>query len=140
MGQGVAANVGSIRPAGFTKISSLGVEQQRVKVILQMESALIRNLVKEQDMGVGYRVRVRIFTDQNHDVLTIPRTALFRGANGDWHVFVVRGGKATLQAVEVGLLNDDVAEVTQGVAEGETVVLAPESSLEHGVRVQAMLR
>jgi HlyD family secretion protein len=134
----VRGKVARIFPAGFTKVSSLGVEQQRVKVIIHFDSKDdLRRLLAERGLGVGYRVRVRIFTADKSRALLIPRSALFRAADGRWQVFAVRGGAARLQTVEVGLMNDEQAEIRSGLAEGEMVVLAPESSLSDGMWVDA---
>jgi len=134
----VRGKVARIFPAGFTKVSSLGVEQQRVKVIIHFDSKDdLKRLLTERGLGVGYRVRVRIFTADKSRALLIPRSALFRAADGKWQVFAVRGGAAKLQTVEVGLMNDEQAEIRSGLTEGELVVLAPESSLSDGMRVDA---
>jgi HlyD family secretion protein len=140
VGHGVPGVVHRIYPAGFTKISSLGVEQQRVIVVVRFGEGVLQKLRSERDLGVDYRVRVRIFTDENSRALIVPRSALFRGADGGWEVFVVRSGRAALQPVEVGLMNDEIAEVTKGLEAKETVVLAPESSLHHGTRVDPIVR
>jgi HlyD family secretion protein len=132
------AHVTRLYPAGFTKVSSLGVEQQRVKVIMKFEPDDWKRLREENDLGVDYRVRVRIYTAESTGALVIPRSALFRGANNDWRVFVVRNGKAHLQAVKIGLMNDERAEVTEGLAQDEVVVLAPETNLTEGQRVQVI--
>ena len=128
--------VSRIYPAGFTKISSLGVEQQRVMVIVQFEPDEVSRLRIERDLGVGYRVNVKIFTASNDQALLIPRSALFRGAAGDWQVFVLREGKARLTSIEAGLMNDELVEVVKGLGEGDRVILAPESSLADGARVK----
>ncbi|MCE9607122.1 MAG: HlyD family efflux transporter periplasmic adaptor subunit [Planctomycetia bacterium] len=127
--------VAAIYPAGFTKVSSLGVEQQRVKVIVRFAPGELERIEKMQDLGIGYRVRVRIFTAEKPRTLVVPRSALFRGPDGRWQVFAVRSGKAKLVGVEVGLMNDEQVEVTTPLAEGELVVLAPESTLTDGARV-----
>lgn len=132
------AEVTRIFPAGFTKVSSLGVEQQRVKVIMRLKADDFERLRKTNDLGVGYRVRVRIYTAQSSGSLVVPRSALFRGANSDWRVFVIRGGRARLQAVKVGLSNDEQAEITSGLAEHDQVILAPETNLSEGQRVEAI--
>jgi HlyD family secretion protein len=124
-----------IYPGGFTKISSLGVEQQRVMVIVEISDEDLPWLRREQNLGVGYRVNVRISTAEKPDALVVPRSALFRAADGGWQVYAVRSGRARLQDVQVGLMNDESAEITSGLSEGEQVVLAPESNLEHGARV-----
>jgi HlyD family secretion protein len=128
--------VARIYPAGFTKISSLGVEQQRVKVIVEFEPEELTRLRKQRDLGVGYRVRVRIITAQKPDALVVPRSALFRGDDGQWQVFAVRGGEAEIVPIGDGLMNDKLAEAVSGLEEGELVVEAPESNLTEGAAVE----
>lgn len=137
--EAVRGRVDRIHPAGFTKTSSLGVEQQRVKVVLLFDGRTLERLRAGRDLGVGYRVRVRIFTDEQSHALVIPRSALFRGPGGDWQVFVVRDGKARLISVAVGLMNDDTVAIRDGLEENEPVVLAPETSLSDGARVTALV-
>jgi HlyD family secretion protein len=132
------AQVSRIFPAGFTKVSSLGVEQQRVKVIMKFEPDDWKRLRDENDLGVDYRVRVRIYTAESSGSLVIPRSALFRGANNDWRVFTIRGGRAHLQAVKVGLANDERVEINGGLQENEQVILAPETNLAEGQRVRVL--
>ncbi len=132
------AQVTRIFPAGFTKVSSLGVEQQRVKVIMKFEPEDWQRLRDENDLGVEYRVRVRIYTAASSGALVIPRSALFRGAKNDWRVFSVRGGRAHLQAVKIGLANDEWAEITAGLDENDQVILAPETNLGEGQRVRVL--
>jgi HlyD family secretion protein len=135
VGRGVDGIVDRIYPAGFTKISSLGVEQQRVIVIIRFADGVLAPLRDEHDLGVGYRVRVRIFTAEQPAALIVPRAAIFRGSNGGWEVFAVRGDQAEKVAIEVGLMNDEAVEVTAGLSAGDAVILAPESSLQSGMRV-----
>lgn len=135
LGEGVGGTVKKIYPAGFTKQSSLGVEQQRVKVVVAFDQDVLPKLIDQQELGVGYRVRVRIFTAESRGI-TVPRSALFRGPAGTWQLFVIRGGKARRVDVTVGLLNDERVEITGGVQENEPVILAPDTRLEDGVRVQ----
>jgi HlyD family secretion protein len=132
------ADVTRIYPAGFTKTSSLGVEQQRVKVIMAFEPDDLRRLREQNDLGVHYRVRVRIYTAESSSGLVVPRSALFRGAKNDWRVFAVRGGRAELKSVKVGLSNDEFAEITSGLEDGEQVILAPESNLSEGQGVKVI--
>ncbi len=130
-----------IYPAGFTKVSSLGVEQQRVKIIIHFDPDDLRRLREEQDLGVGYRVRVKITTAEKPDALVIPRSALFRGPRGQRQVYVVRRGRAIIEDVEVGLENDKEAEITsENLKPGDQVVLAPESKLTDGARVTVKQR
>jgi len=124
LGQGVPGSVAKVYPAGFTKISSLGVEQQRVKVLVQLAPEQVE-LLRQREVGVEYRVRVRIFTRRQADALLVPRSALFRGPAGHWQLFVAVAKRAMLRKVEVGLMNDRVAGITSGLAEGDRVILAP---------------
>jgi HlyD family secretion protein len=132
--------VEKIYPAGFTKVSSLGVEQQRVKVIVRIDPEDLRWLRGEQSLGVGYRVRVRIITQSKPDALIVPRSALFRGTGGGWELYVVRNGRARTQPVATGIFNDRHVEITAGLDEGDLVIRTPESSLENGERVKAVRR
>ena len=129
-----------IYPAGFTKVSSLGVEQQRVKVIIAIDPPDLARLRSQRDLGVDYRVRVRVFTAENKGALTVPRSALFRGGDGKWQLFAIRDDRARLQPVETGLMNDELAEITHGLQPNELVVLAPETSLKDGVAVKPITR
>jgi HlyD family secretion protein len=129
------ATVSRIYPAGFTKVSSLGVEQQRVKVIMKFLPEDLAWLRKDRELGVDFRVRVRIITEEKPAALVIPRSAVFRGSGGQWKVFVIRDRLATETNIELGLTNDEFVEIRKGVSAGERVVLAPESSLTDGTRV-----
>jgi HlyD family secretion protein len=135
VGSGVPATVGRVYPTGFTKISSLGVEQQRVKVIIRFAGGVLESLREGRSLGVDYRVRVRIFTAEQQDATLLPRSALFRGPEGAWQVFAVRNGRAELQPVTIGLMNDEHAAVTAGLSAGDTVIVAPESDIKNDVRV-----
>ncbi|HEX3726562.1 MAG TPA: efflux RND transporter periplasmic adaptor subunit [Pirellulales bacterium] len=136
--QAATAQVTRVFPAGFTKVSSLGVEQQRVKVIMKFAADDLRRLRENNDLGVDYRVRVRLYTAQASGSLVVPRSALFRGTDHDWRVFTVRRGRAHLQPVVLGLSNDDMAEITAGLEENDEVILAPETDLVEGQRVQVL--
>jgi HlyD family secretion protein len=124
-----------IYPAGFTKISSLGVEQQRVKVIIRIDQHDRQRLLDQRHVEVGYRVHVKIITAGKPKALVIPRAALFRGSGSQWQVYAVRGGRATLTKVRLGLLNDEWAEVAEGLDQNDRVIVAPESNLVDGMRV-----
>jgi HlyD family secretion protein len=123
-----------IYPRAFTKLSSLGVEQQRVKVIVRFSEQATASL-QEYGIGVDYRVRVRIFVRKSRGTLVVPRSALFRSIDGGWQVYVVRNGVVELQDVRVGLMNDERGEIVEGVQEDECVVLAPDNTVTDGVRV-----
>jgi HlyD family secretion protein len=132
--------VARIHPAGFTKVSSLGVEQQRIKAIIRFAEGELARLIADRHLGVGYRVRVRVFTADKSQAILVPRSAMFRAADNTWQVFAVRGAAARLQSVEVGLMNDEQVEITKGLSEGEPVILAPESTLVNGTRVRMSSR
>ncbi len=125
-------------PAAFTKISPLGVEQQRVKVILRLEPQDLQRLVHQQGIGLGYRVRVRIETASRQNALVVPRSALFRGAQGNWQLAAVRQGRIQFVDVQVGLRNDEHAEILSGIEDQQPVVVAPEACPAPGTRVRAV--
>lgn len=135
--QPIRGKVARIKPQGFTKVSSLGVEQQRVAVVIAINQEDLQKLKAEKrSLGVEYRVRVRIYTAIHPDAVKVPRTALFRGSGGAWRAFVVRGVKVELCDLTVGLTNDAEAEITGGLSPGDLVVIAPESTLTGGMRVR----
>jgi HlyD family secretion protein len=124
------ARVRRVEPAGFMKVSALGVEEQRVNVLIDIEAPpdTLRRL------GGGYRVEARIVTWQQADVLKVPIGALFR--RGDqWAVFVVEGRRARLAPVGLGHRNAQEAEVLNGIDTDHEVVLHPPDALGDGMRV-----
>ncbi len=133
----IAGTVRRIYPQAFTKTSSLGVEQQRVKVIIALSEQDLQRMLASH-VGADYRVRVRIRTGQKENTLVVPRSALFRRTDGQWQVFAVRRGRTQLQAVQAGLMNDEFVEILEGLEEGERVVLAPENNLSAGTRVKEL--
>ena len=133
----IRGTVKRIFPAGFTKISSLGVEQQRVKIIVDIDPHDLKWLQDERGLGVGYRVRARIITAEKAEAVVVPRSTLFRNADGGWQLYVVEEGRARTRVVQVGMLNDETAEVLDGIKVGDAVVLAPESSLSDGKKVSS---
>lgn len=119
-----------VEPAGFTKISALGVEEQRVLVIADITSP------SEQwaRLGDGYRVEAVFILWEEPDVLQIPSSALFR-AGGDWYAFVFEDGRARRHKLEIGHRNGLQAQVLGGLKGGETVIVHPDDTLEDGARV-----
>ena len=109
-------------------------------MIVRFEQEDLARLRKEKNLGVEFRVRVRIFTAEKSDALLVPRSALFRGTDSKWQVFTVSGGAAELRDVEVGLLNDDAAEITGGLEAGDQAVRVPQAEFEDGSRVKAETR
>jgi HlyD family secretion protein len=119
-----------VEPTAFTKVSSLGVEEQRVVAVADITSppAVWRRL------GDGYRVEARFIVWEGADVLQVPAGSLFRQGEG-WALFVVEDGRARLRTVAVGHRNDVAAEVITGVTEGQSVVTHPDESITDGTRV-----
>lgn len=135
----VQGSVRLVEPEAFKKVSSLGVEEQRVAVKISFAKGTLDDLKKSgRSLGLRYRVRVRVITDEKKDALIVPRTALFRGMDGGWEVYRVDQGRARLTGVDVGLMNDHVAEIVSGVTADDRVIIAPESSISDGTRVAAM--
>ncbi|WP_126455929.1 efflux RND transporter periplasmic adaptor subunit [Sulfuriflexus mobilis] len=122
--------VRTVEPVGFTKISALGVEEQRVLVIVDFTSAAER----WQRLGDGYRVEARFVLWQDENVLQVPASSLFRYQDG-WAVFVVEGKRARQRVVKVGQRNGLVAQILTGVDEGESVINHPSDDVEDGRRV-----
>ncbi|MCM2312808.1 MAG: efflux RND transporter periplasmic adaptor subunit [Steroidobacteraceae bacterium] len=119
-----------IEPAGFTKVSALGVEEQRVWVIVDFTSPA----EQWQRLGDGYRVEASFVLWEEKDVLQVPASALFRDGDG-WAVFAVEDGHAVRRRVETGQRNGLAAQVLSGLAEGASVVVHPDDRLRDGVKV-----
>lgn len=124
---GLEARVHLVEPSAFTKVSALGVEEQRVNVIAHLAAP-------EPRLGDRYRVEARIVLWEGDDVIQVPASALFRHGAA-WAVFVLDGGRARLREVEVGHLATFDAEVVRGLEVGETVILHPSDRVEDGARV-----
>ncbi|MGB5458131.1 MAG: efflux RND transporter periplasmic adaptor subunit [Gammaproteobacteria bacterium] len=120
-----------VEPVGFTKISALGVEEQRVLVISDITS----EPSQWQSLGDGYRVEAEFILWNSDDVLQIPASSLFR-TNNVWSVFVVENGKAIRRIVEVGQRNGLSAEITGGLTEGESVITHPDKTIDDRVPVK----
>lgn len=120
-----------VEPSGFTKVSALGVEEQRVRVIVDFTSPR----EEWRRLGDGYRVEARFVVWEGNDVLQIPASALFRHDSG-WAVFVVEGGRARLKPVRIGQRAGLIAQVTSGLAAGEKLISHPDDKIADGVRVK----
>jgi HlyD family secretion protein len=126
-----------IHPEGFTRISSLGVREQRVPVNISIDKVELAKLHKQKRfLGVGFRVQVKIITGESKNVLAIPRTALFRTQSGAWRVFKIVKGKAAETEVQVGITNDTQAEILSGLKAGDKVIIAPDASIKNGTKVK----
>jgi len=120
-----------IEPYGFTKVSALGVEEQRVNVIID----LVDPLAARKNLGHGYRVIVRVVEWSGENVLQVPISALFRD-RGQWSVFVMQDGRAHLVPVRVGRMNDERAQIVEGLKAGASVILHPSEKIDDGVAVR----
>ena len=131
-GPPLAAKVRRVEPSAVTRVSALGIEEQRVPVILDLV-----NPTDGERLGDGFRVVARITVWEGKDRVAVPVAALFR-RGGDWAVYKAVDGKAALQILALGRRNDDFAEVTDGLAADDVVILHPSDQLANGVRVTAV--
>lgn len=131
-GDRLRARVRRVEPSGFTKISALGVEEQRVNVILDLEN----DQEAAARLGDAFRVEVGIEIWREDDVLTVDNGALFRQGNA-WATYRIVDGAAQLTEVLLGQRGSRASQVLDGLEEGDTVVLYPPSALEDGGAVEA---
>ncbi|WP_372635351.1 efflux RND transporter periplasmic adaptor subunit [Fodinibius sp.] len=127
------ASVTRVERQGEVEVSALGVEEQRVEVIAELESPS----EKWNRLGSGYRVLARFIIWEGENVLQVPTSALFRVEEG-WAVFVVQGGEAVRRTVEVGRQTGLSAQVLGGLSEGDEVIVHPGSDIEEGVEVESI--
>ncbi len=135
LGAGVpplAARVRLVEPAAFTKISALGVEEQRVNVVLDF----VEPLDRVQTIGDAFRVEASIVVYRQEDSLKVPVGALFREGDG-WSVFVAEGGRARKRAVKAPRRNGIEALVEAGLQPGEQVIVYPSDALKDGSRLSS---
>ncbi|MEM7433593.1 MAG: efflux RND transporter periplasmic adaptor subunit [Myxococcota bacterium] len=125
------AHVRNIEPSAFTKLSALGVEEQRVNVIIDLDEP--REVWAS--LGDGYRVESRISVWEGEDVLHVPASSVFRVGEG-WGTFAVEDGEASLREVELGQTNGLDTQVLSGLEEGERVIAYPSDSVRDGVTVR----
>ena len=131
-GEVLTARVERVDPSAFTRVSALGIEEQRVTVILALEGGP----ELWQDLGDGFRVIARITLWRGEDLVAIPVGALFRDG-ADWATFRLEEGRAVVRKIELGQRNTEYAEVRAGLEPGDTVILHPSDRVETGVRVIA---
>lgn len=125
--QSLRAKVRLVEPSAFTKVSALGVEEQRVNVIGDFVDS-------PHSFGDAYRVDVKIVTWQGKDILKVPLSALFR-CDRSWCAFTVKDGKADRHLVEVGQRSDFDVRIRRGLQQGDVVILHPTEQIEEGSRV-----
>lgn len=127
--QALEARVRLVEPSAFTKISALGIEEQRVNVIADF-------IEPDAPLGDGYRVEARIVIWEANEALKVPLSALFRSGQS-WNVFVVENGLAKRREVETGHRTDFEVEVLNGLRDDESVIAHPSNLVADGVRVSA---
>lgn len=123
--------VSRVEPFGFTKYSALGVEEQRVNVIIDF----ISPPEEREGLAHGFRVETRTVIWESDNALTAPSSALFRSGD-DWAVFAIANSRARRKTVEIGRNNGVQAEIISGLEEGERVILYPGTEVEDGVLVK----
>jgi HlyD family secretion protein len=133
-GEPIEAQVRTVEPVGYTDVSALGVEEQRVRVVLDLMSP------REQWalLGDGYRVDAHFILWRGDNVLVIPASSVFR-ENGQHAVFVIDGERVVQQDVVIGQSDGFLVEVVQGLNEGDQLVRHPDNRLDDGIRVRARL-
>ena len=119
-----------VEPSAFTKISALGVEEQRVNAIIDIENGV----AERSTLGDGFRVEVRIVVWEASELLLVPMSCLFREGN-DWLVFVIDDGRAAKQTVQIGHRNAEYAEVIEGLSEKQVVIMHPGDNVTEGTSV-----
>lgn len=124
----LTARVRTVESQGFTKISALGIEEQRVNVIADLQEPA-------GPLGDDYRVEARILIWEGEEILKIPASALFRSGT-DWAVFLDRGGRARRQVVEINHRTPREVEVVKGLKEGDWVVSHPTNQIEEGIPIK----
>ena len=129
-GAPIAALVDRVEPSAVTKVSALGIDEQRVKVVL----ALSGPADQWRQLGHGFRAIVRISLWRGEDILTIPVGALFRDG-ADWATYVLRDGRAQVQAIDLGERNESLAQVTRGLEPGDLVILHPSDLVTDGISI-----
>ncbi|WP_373504461.1 efflux RND transporter periplasmic adaptor subunit [Aestuariivirga sp.] len=129
-GPPLAATVDRIDPSANTKVSALGIEEQRVAVVLSLQG----EPAKRAALGDGFRVVARITVWKGSNLAAVPIGALFR-VGGNWAAYAVIDGQARLRPLEIGQRNGEFAEVKGGLNEGETVILHPSDQMQDGARV-----
>ena len=122
-----AGRVRRVEPAATTRVSALGVEEQRVDVVVDLPDAPV-------ELGDGFRLDAHIVVWEAGSVLTVPTSALVR-AGGDWAVYAMQDGRAVRRVVRLGHMGEAAAEVLGGLAAGDRVIVFPSDKVREGGRV-----
>jgi HlyD family secretion protein len=129
-GSPLNGKVARVDPAGFTKVSALGIEEQRVRSIIEISEPA----TAYARLGHDFRVSVRITIWSGNNILTIPTGSIFRSKN-NWAVYKVENGKAKLQMVTIGRRTNQLVEVTEGLRDTDAVILHPSDRVSDGQSV-----
>ena len=133
-GEGVlAGRVRTVEPFGSLKVSALGIEEQRVNVIIDFAPDAARRIAR---LGHGYQIDVTVILWRDPKAIRVPVGALFRGPDGAWNVFAADNGRARLRTVRIGHLNDDYGEVLAGLTPGTEVILNPSGDIADASRIR----
>ena len=127
----IAAHVSRVEPYAHTKVSALGVEEQRVNVVLRLDAP-----DRAPPLGHAFRVDVRVVAADLADTLRVPTDALVRSGAG-WSVFRIVDGRARLSPVDIGEGGDRYRAVTRGLSAGDVVIAYPGEALRDGARVRS---
>jgi HlyD family secretion protein len=130
-GQPLEAKVRLVEPAAFTKVSALGVEEQRVNVIADM----VTPPEQRQTVGDSFRVEARIIVWEAQNTLKVPSGALFRRGE-EWGCYAVKDGRVHLRSVKIGRGSGTETQILQGLSEKEELVLYPGNRVHEGDRVK----
>ncbi len=126
-GKSWKGRVTRVEPAGFTKLSSLGIEQQRVNVVIGLSGS---------GLGVGYQLQAHFLVRSRSGVLLIDRFSALQSANGRKLVWKVEGNRLHAQPIEVGLASETQLEVVKGLSESDRIVAVPDATMVEGMKVQ----
>jgi HlyD family secretion protein len=130
--QALSGRVRRVEPSGFLKVSALGVEEQRVNVVIDFDDPDRA----ARKLGDGYRAEARIVVWENDVVVMVPLGSLFRHGV-EWAVFIADGDRARMRKITLGERNNEAAQVVDGLKPGEQVVLYPPDTLADGARIRA---
>ncbi len=127
----IVGRVKRIEPAGFTKLSSLGVEQQRVNVIVSLNEI-------PEGLGVGYRLRARFVTNRKDNALLVPRYSVLQDSDNSYYVFKIEDDRLRKTPITLGLESDLELEILSGLEEKDRIVAYPDTTMREGSAVEVV--
>jgi HlyD family secretion protein len=125
-----------IEPSGYTRISALGVEEQRVPVIVE----IVTPYEEWRVLGDGFRVVAEFITWKGEEILQVPSSSLFRTAEAEWALFMVESGDSKLRRVEIGRQSGLYTQIVSGLEAGDQIITHPDERIEDGVKVRLIGR